>query len=238
MVFQVVKLRIKKHDYTYFWRGIQPLQKRIIFSGPELTDKGQTSSLFTDFNNELLFKFMKTKGNNNVLKRISENIEKYLWISSASKEYRGNNLLNKMGIKVPKAYGLGFPFKTSSPYKCVYVQKYIHNTISLEDFLDSKPSKPLKVTILKKVSQDLCCMYKNRVLLRDMFPADILIDSDNNIYWVDTNAKKINMPSRFRNLFSEQLKRFITCLCLQGVNKKELELNNIFSFTKEEFYEI
>lgn len=229
-MFQVITFKIKNQTYRYLWRGNQPLPKNISFSGPEtITEKGQTSSFYVCENSKYLFKFLKTKQNKSFLKIIPETVANYFGSSSAAKELQGNNTLIKIGVPVPKAYGVGFPLKTNTPYRCLYVQEYLGDSISLETYLESSPQVEKQTEVLRKVFDNISCMYKNRIYLRDMHPTDVLVNNDGYIRWVDTRAKKFKSERTFNKIFTKRLEVFIAVLKRYGVREEDLPPNALYN---------
>ncbi len=222
MTLQIIFFKIEKKKHTYLWKGHKIAQRNLIITKDEAIKRGQTSHFYTDKERKTLFKFFKTKKKKSFFRIFAENIDKYLWISSAAKEERGNKLLRDLGISVPKTYGIGFPLSTIAPYRCVYVQEYLSTTIPLDIFCKQNLGTTKQDSVFKQIFTDIQCMHRHNLLFRDMYPEDILVDTNRKIYWVDTRVKKITSNRKFNRLFNKNLYIFLDDLKQWGISEKDI----------------
>ncbi len=221
MTLQIISLEIDNKKHLYFWRGKRFSSNELTLTLSEVIKSGNTSHFYTEEHGKSLFKLFKTKQHQSSIKIFTENIDKYLWLTSAAKELNGNKLLADIGLSVPEIYGIGFPLSVTNSYRCLLVQQHLPNTTALKFYANKTTTTKLK-NVLNKVFSDMWKMRHHNLFFRDMRPVDVLIDEGQNIHWVDTRVKEIKSNDHFNKLFDKQLNIFINDLVNFGFNKKDI----------------
>lgn len=217
----------------YFFSSNCKLSSEMKFEVKQEIQGGNTANLFLDKENRVLYKFFQSKKKKGFLRLLSENIDKYFWVTSGGKEYRGNKLLKNAGLHVPHRIGTGFPLRFFSPYKAVYIQSFIVNAISLKKFLTEVEDSDKRELILKKIAADIATLIENNIYYRDLTPNNVLVD-DETIYWIDTSAKKILFKFVYHPKTKKKLANFIERIKKASATDQEIDcfLNRIPSVIK------
>ncbi len=179
------------------------LPAKIDLSDSTVSLNGKTASFFVK--DGALYKFIKSKRHVRKRRLLSENVDKLFGWTPASKEARGNQLLKEIGLPVVNLLGVGVPLSIFSPYRCLYIQEFLKGAVTLADYLAQDISAETKKQVLDNIFSDILRMYEHQLSYRYMAPKDIMVDSNNQIFWIDTRVKKIEEKDIFQKEFRRHL---------------------------------
>lgn len=217
---QIISFKIDGKKHRYFISGDVKLPSTIDLSDSTVSLNGKTADFYVKDGS--LFKFIKSKRHQNKRRLLSENVDKLFGWTPASKEARGNRLLKEIGLPVVSLYGVGFPLSIFSPFRCIYIQKFLDDAVTLQDYLAQDISPVTKKQILDKVFGDILQMHKHQLSYRYMAPKDIMVDRENNIYWIDTRVKHIEEKEEFEKQFTRHLFNLLQQLPESSVSLEQL----------------
>ena len=142
---------------------------------------------------------------------------KLLWNHSRiTKEIRGSELLQKLGLNVPKIHEVGFGIMPSKKYE--YLGYYIMENLTPSGFQElSKLIKEdaiddvIREKIMIAVYHGLKDMRENHIVFSDFHLDNVFANDSGDIVWIDpgvTTYTKFN-EKKFRDKFNYSINRYI-----------------------------
>lgn len=210
-----IKIRFGDHPGIRFYVKHSPdFNPRTLLESSAVFLKGRTADLYYDPQNHALYKFFLAKKRKNfivyfVIKRLWEIIKNIMGFCPAKKEFSGNRLLNHYGFNVAGILGMGYVFSPASPYRCLLIFSYIPNTSTLKILFETNISQNRCLIIRDKVIDAIDRMIAHRIRFRDFTINNIMVDSENTVYWIDTRAGQYHSDVIYKRVKIRMLKRFI-----------------------------
>ncbi|MCU0600991.1 MAG: lipopolysaccharide kinase InaA family protein [Desulfobacterales bacterium] len=198
----------------FFIKHAPGFTPRPCFETTALFFKGKTSDLYYDSQNQVLYKFFLAKKKKNlffyfVIKRLWEIVKNILGFCPAKKEFSGNRLLHQYEFNVPETLGIGFVISPAAQYRCLLILQNIQSAATLKEIL-AAGADPARLEIIRhRIINDIQRMIANKIRFRDFTVNNILVDTLNNIYWIDSRADKFYFQILYRKAKNSMLKRFI-----------------------------
>lgn len=158
---------------------------------------------------ELVIKFIKARSWHEYIK--------LLWNHSRiTKEIKGSEILQKLGLTVPKIHEVGFGLVPSKKHE--YLGYYIMENLTPAGFQElSKLIKEdaiddaIREKIMISVYQGLEKMRDNHIVFSDFHLDNVFANDSGDIVWIDpgvTTYTKIN-EKKFRDKFNHSINRYI-----------------------------
>ncbi|MGO1792737.1 MAG: hypothetical protein ACTHY5_05105 [Oceanisphaera sp.] len=139
----------------------------------------------------------------------------------SKREYKGYKIARSAGLKTPDFYCWGINPWLLSDISSILMIEYKENVTPGFTYLKSLSECDQKIFITKLANQAVS-LARFGFVHRDFHLNNFLIDSDDDIYWIDTHFKKLSF---FDNSKSKQLINSLDNEKLGGVKNKEIFLD-------------
>lgn len=158
--------------------------------------------------NGLIVKFIKARSWHEYLK--------LLWNHSrVTKEVKGNRLLSKLGLRVPRIQEVGYGVIPSNKYK--FIGYYIMENLKTSGYQElstlitnNNLSDSIRSKIMFSIYNGLKAMRDNRIIFSDFHFENIFSDSKGEVIWIDTGVTTYNKLNnrKFVKKFNQSVNKY------------------------------
>jgi tRNA A-37 threonylcarbamoyl transferase component Bud32 len=206
MKFSAIKINGKKSQLFITTKQSEPAQehelnKVLVDHIPSLVGTLKSSNL--------VVKFIKARSWHEYIK--------LLWNHSRiTKEIKGSELLEGLGLTVPTIYEVGLGIMPSRRHE--YIGYYIMENLTLSGFEElSKLIREgaidplMRERIMLTVFNGLKKMRDNRIVFSDFHLDNVFANSSGDITWIDPGVTTYNIMNekKFKNKFNHSINRYI-----------------------------
>jgi hypothetical protein len=118
-------------------------------------------------------------------------LRKLIFRPESKKESRANRLMKKYGLTVVNAYGWGGVLNPFNPAYSFYLMQNMGNLRTIKYHLPYLAAEQINLIVNKIISDIEICVI-NGFSPSDVTPANILLEPDGSLLWIDTNIEFVN----------------------------------------------
>lgn len=129
----------------------------------------------------------------------------------AIEEVTSSFLMKKIGLNVPivKYHGIFSNILRRREFTSFYAMEKIPGNYHPGNLVFSQLAPEARENLIKKLSSDLDTLKQHTLIYSDLSLRNILVNSDGDYYWIDTQVKSYKNHSKLKFKFNASLNRFI-----------------------------
>jgi serine/threonine protein kinase len=141
---------------------------------------------------------------------------KLLWNHSrVTKEVKGNKILSKLGLRVPKIQEVGYGVIPSNKYR--FIGYYIMENLKTSGYQElstvinnNNLSDSIRSIMMFSIYNGLKAMRDNRIVFSDLHFGNIFSNSKGEVIWIDTGVTAYNKLNnrKFVKKFNQSVNRY------------------------------